>query len=255
MFANRPLVFTDLDDTLFQTARKMPADAVRHTATFDGSGEPNGYMSNIQKSFVTWLLANADVVPVTARSVEVCGRVDLPFSCGAICSHGGVILDANGQVDQDWHQRMTARLAPHQERLRELSWRTLEIGKKMGFSLRGWVVEEIGHAFYVVTKHNEKTDFVLQAVEAEVRRLGLLDGLYVHRNGNNLAFLPKELNKRWAVLEWIRRDRERHGERPILGFGDSLSDLAFMSECNWWATPNRGQIAAQITAEQLKELG
>lgn len=243
---NRPLVFTDLDDTLFQTARKMPADAVRHTATLDAEGNPNGYMSNVQKSFSDWLLANADVVPVTARSAEVYARVKLPFTHGAICSHGGVILDAEGNFDAQWQRLMINRLAAYQERLPELSRRTLELGKRLGFSLRGWVVKEQGQAMYVVTKHNEQTDFVLQAVEIEARRLGMLEGLYVHRNGNNLAFLPEELNKRWAVLEWIRRDREKNGVRPILGFGDSLSDLAFMSECNWWATPNRGQVATQL---------
>lgn len=246
MSVSRPLVFTDLDDTLFQTARKMPAGVESHTAALDDAGEPSGFMTGVQKTFVDWLLNNADVVPVTARSAEVYGRVSLPFAAGAICSHGGAILDAAGNIDQDWHRLMVSRLAPHQERLHELSRRTLELGKKMGFSLRGWVVDELDQAFYVVTKHNEKTDFVLQAVESEAYRLGLLDGLYVHRNGNNLAFLPQQLSKRWAVLEWIRRDREKNGERPILGFGDSLSDLAFMNECNWWATPNRGQISAQL---------
>lgn len=246
MHANRPLVFVDLDDTLFQTARKMAPDEARHVAAMDAKGKPSGFMSAVQQSFVAWLLANADVVPVTARSAEVFGRVDIPFNNGAICSHGAVMLDSEGHLDAAWHERTCALLAGYQNRLPELSERTLQIGAENDISLRGWVVEEFGLNAYVVTKHNDLNDDVLGLVAVAVSESGLLDDLYIHRNGNNLAFLPNPLNKRYAVQEWIRRDQEVNGVRPILGFGDSLSDLAFMSECNWWATPNRGQIAAQL---------
>lgn len=247
MPANRPLVFVDLDDTLFQTARKM-GDEPRHTATLDVAGNPNGYMNAVQKHFVEWLLAGAEVVPVTARSVEAYQRVQLPFAHGAICAHGGVILAAGGSLDRDWHALMSSQLAAEQARLPALSETTLAIGAELGYSLRGWVVEEAGLANYVVTKHNEDSDAVLEHVLAEVRARNLLDGLYVHGNGNNLAFLPLALQKREAVREWIRRDRALHGERPMLGFGDSLSDLGFMGECHWWGTPARSQLAASFAA-------
>lgn len=247
MSANRPLVFVDLDDTLFQTARKM-GDEPRHVATLDVTGNPNGYMNAVQKQFVEWLLAGADVVPVTARSVEAYQRVQLPFVHGAICAHGGVILAADGSPNRDWQAQMRSLLAAEQQRLPALSAATLAIGAELGYSLRGWVVEEEGLANYVVTKHNEDSDAVLAHVLAEVRARRLLDGLYVHGNGNNLAFLPLALQKRAAVCEWIRRDRAQHGERPLLGFGDSISDLGFMAECHWWGTPARSQLAAGFTA-------
>jgi len=242
MANNRPLALVDLDDNLFQTARKM-GDEERHVATLDVSGEPNGYMTNVQKTFIHWLLATADVVPVTARSMEAYSRVKLPFVCGAICSHGGSILQPNNSLDRDWHASMTEKLEPYQARLAELSRHTLEIGKQLGLSLRGWVVEEEGLATYVVTKHNEQSDDVLKQVLAEVNACDLLQGFYVHGNGNNLAFIPSVLSKRNAVQEWLRRDRQINGERPLLGFGDSISDLAFMSECHWWGTPKKGQLA------------
>ena len=175
MTINRPLVFVDLDDTLFQTARKM-GDEPRFTATLDVDGQPNGFMSATQKSFVEWLLATADVVPVTARSVEAYQRVQLPFVHGAICAHGGVILNAQGQLDAPWHARMADELALEQTRLHQLSELTLAIGTELGFSLRGWVVEEQGLANYVVTKHNHETDEALLIVLNEVKARGLLDG-------------------------------------------------------------------------------
>ncbi|TVT85196.1 trehalose phosphatase [Pseudomonas sp. H3(2019)] len=248
MGSKRPLMLIDLDDTLFQTARKMPQGSARHTATLDVEGQPNGYMSSVQKNFVEWLLASADVVPVTARSVEAYSRVKLPFVAGAVCSHGGVILQPDGALDRDWHGQMTDALAAYQNRLPALSAATLAIGKEMGFSLRGWVVEEQGLLNYVVTKHNESDDSVLQKVLAEVQARGLLDDMHIHGNGNNLAFLPNGLSKRLAVQELLRRDRVVNGERPVLGFGDSVTDLGFMNECNFWATPSNSQLAKVVEA-------
>ncbi|KVN16006.1 trehalose phosphatase [Burkholderia stagnalis] len=243
MGSKRPLVLVDLDDTLFQTARKMPDGTPRIPATVDVHGEPNGYMTPVQQAFIGWLLASADVVPVTARSVEAYRRVKLPFTHGAVCSHGGVILHADGTLDQGWHGRMAEALEAFQDRLPALCDATLQIGAALGFSLRGWVAAEHGLRHYVVTKHNESDDAALAAVLAEVRARGLLEGMHIHANGNNLAFLPDGLAKRVAAQEWLRRDRELNGERPVLGLGDSITDLGFMDLCHMWATPARSQLA------------
>ncbi len=245
MLPNRPLVFVDLDDTLFQTACKM-GEGERFPATIDVDGNPNGYMSPVQKQFIEWLLATADVVPVTAGSVEAYSRVQLPFTHGAVCAHGGVILSPDNVVDDAWNTRMTGELAHVQGRLDGLCATTLQIGEELGYSLRGWVVEEIGLKHYIVTKHNGHDDAILQVVLDAVRKRDLLHGLYVHGNGNNLAFLPDALRKQRAVQEWVSRDMAIHGERPRMGFGDSISDFGFMSECHWWATPRRGQLAERV---------
>jgi hypothetical protein len=246
MVNNCPLALVDLDDTLFQTARKMSEGAPRFTATLDVEGQPNGYMSSVQQSIVEWLLVSTDVVPVTARSVEAFSRVQLPFKHGAVCSHGGVILGADGKLDQQWQARMSDVLASYQARLPLLCEATLAIGRELGISLRGWVVEEEGLRHYVVTKHNESDDSVLQTVLAEVQVRGLLEGMHIHANSNNLAFLPLGLSKQMAVQELLRRDRASNGERPVLGFGDSITDLGFMGECHMWATPARSQLAKLV---------
>jgi hydroxymethylpyrimidine pyrophosphatase-like HAD family hydrolase len=244
---NRPLVFVDLDDTLFQTARKMDPKATGMPVSFLADGQPSGFMTPVQDQFAAWLLEHADVVPVTARSAEVYRRVNLPFSHGAIVSNGAVMLGLDNETpDVAWAATMVERLAPYQERLARLSDFTLSAGASLGYDLRGWVVEENGLAAYVVTKYNAGRDEQLAALADLVEGAGELEGFYVHRNGNNLAFIPNPLSKRFAVLEKIARDRQVHGERPILGFGDSLSDLAFMRECHWFAVPANSQIANHL---------
>ena len=76
----KPLIFVDLDDTLFQTNRKSPPTPLHKIATLDQFGEPLSYMLPKQQIFVNWLLASADVIPVTARSVAGfrSGSQDLP---------------------------------------------------------------------------------------------------------------------------------------------------------------------------------
>ena len=109
----KPLIFVDLDDTLFQTHRKSTPTPLHKIATTDKLGEPLSYMLPKQQIFVNWLLESAEVIPVTARSVEALQRVHIPFQHGAVCSHGGTILGANKQVDQEWlvlQQQATAEL-------------------------------------------------------------------------------------------------------------------------------------------------
>jgi hypothetical protein len=52
-------------------------------------------MNPIQQHFVQWLLHSTHLIPVTARSAEALSRVHLPFQYGAVCSHGGTVLNAD----------------------------------------------------------------------------------------------------------------------------------------------------------------
>lgn len=246
MATNRPLALVDLDDTLFQTARKMPEGIVRHPASFDVNGEVSGYQTDVQKSLIEWLLRTTDVVPVTARSAEAFSRVRLNFTGGAVCSHGGLILNPDRTVNEQWHGVMTNVLAEFHERLPLLCETALQIGTDHGISLRGWVVEEVDQRHYVVVKHNTGADADLTFVLGKLREAGLLDGMHTHSNGNNLALLPAGLSKRVAVEHYLTLDRELHGERPVLGFGDSITDLGFMNLCHFWSTPASSQLAALL---------
>lgn len=246
MAAKRPLILIDLDDTLFQTARKMPDAAVRYPASYDVNGGVSGYQTQVQKDFIEWLLPIADVVPVTARSAEAFGRVRLDFTGVAICSHGGLILNADRSVNQTWHSIMGETLASYQTRLPALCDAALDIGARHGLSLRGWVVEEADQRHYVVVKHNDGKDADLNFVREQLAAAGLLEGLHTHGNGNNLALLPHGLSKRAAVEHYLALDVEQHGVRPVLGFGDSITDLGFMSLCHFWSTPARSQLAAVV---------
>jgi hydroxymethylpyrimidine pyrophosphatase-like HAD family hydrolase len=99
---HKPLIFVDLDDTLFQTHRRIQPDASFRVATLDVSGQPLSFMKPKQQQLVDWMFHCADVVPVTARSVKSLQRVQLDFKHGAVCTHGGVVLTPSQQIDEEW---------------------------------------------------------------------------------------------------------------------------------------------------------
>ncbi|MFU7617224.1 hypothetical protein ACNAPE_28765, partial [Klebsiella pneumoniae] len=102
---NKPVVFSDLDDTLFQTRRKMVDELALEpfrTGALDRSLTPRSFMTEEQAMLVDWLLEHADLIPVTARGTEEISRVQIPFRSWAVTTHGAVILRPDGTPDSDW---------------------------------------------------------------------------------------------------------------------------------------------------------
>lgn len=254
-----PIAFIDLDDTLFQTHRRIVPQADFKMVTTDKAGQPLAYMTPIQQQFAQWLLHSADVIPVTARSVEALSRVDLPFRFGAVCSHGGTILNADQTVNQDWQVHMQETLAADQERMQHLMDTLQQIASQFG-SIRTWIVEEQGLGLYVVAKQNTDHEHpqapiflpeLLHALAPEITQ-----GFYFHLNGNNLAFIPDKVSKAAAVKFLIQQQHLQ--QRAIIGFGDSLSDVAFLDQCHWWGMPNHSQLNRWVQSnltEQYKQQG
>ncbi|MFW1857482.1 HAD family hydrolase [Acinetobacter defluvii] len=237
---HKPLVFVDLDDTLFQTNRKSAPTDLHKIATTDKSGQPLSYMKPKQQVFVNWLLDSAEVVPVTARSVEALQRVHLPFQYGAICSHGGTMIDAQQNIDLDWFHIQQQAVAELNDLLDALPDILLKTAHDLG-SIRTWTVEENDLKIYTVAKQNQPKDglFLDQLVQHLPK--DVLEHCYIHINGNNLAVIPKFVSKQKAVEFFIEK-YDPQGERVILGWGDSLSDAGFLGCCDWFGMPKNSQL-------------
>lgn len=243
----RAIALVDLDDTLFQTLGKCPADVPAHALApigYDRDGAPLSYATPRQLSFLSWLSDSTLLVPVTARSRDALDRVRIDWAC-AICAHGGVVLDNSGSPDPRWRSRMAAEAGTHGESLSFLSRRILD--EAGGVRLRVRVLEEDGLPLYVLAKHPdgdaEALAAVIDRVVAEVPA-----GWTVHRNGNNAAFLPPFLGKEHAVAYLMPELRRRHPDAPVIGIGDSLTDAPFMALCDFAMMPGRSQLAAAAFA-------
>ncbi|WP_340610950.1 hypothetical protein [Xenorhabdus bharatensis] len=252
----KPVFFTDLDDTLFQTRRKindLPDTASLRVATVDRQLAPHGYMTEQQAMLVDWLLANAEVIPVTARNTEQLSRVQLPFTSWRIATHGAVLLTAQGQADPVWQSHMLAALKPYRDKLLELACLGNSLIAAGGFSAWSRINYEYGDVPVYISLKCDRHDragelnTLLTAMTQAMSNIFDADDFYFHYNNNNLAFLPKCVDKGLATHHLLQRLRDERGVFPVIGMGDSLSDHRFMTWCDWLAIPQRSQFADTLT--------
>ncbi|WP_352338706.1 HAD hydrolase family protein [Psychrobacter sp. 16-MNA-CIBAN-0192] len=256
----KPYALMDLDDTLFQTQRKIdtwhlptaePENLV--CATVNKQSEPLSFMSQRQATFFNWLLASTELIAVTARDTSEIKRVLLPLDSWQVLTHGAIILMPNGQPLSDWQQKISEQLCPLQNNLNQLIQLISEHHAQndnghndLIFTMHTDCFHNKELAIYLAIKHAKKDH---QALELLAKQLAMLipdfdTHFYVHVNANNLAILPHAVHKQYAV-QFLLEHHLDHA-RPSFGFGDSLADLPFLQLLDWYGMPSRGQLHSQL---------
>jgi hydroxymethylpyrimidine pyrophosphatase-like HAD family hydrolase len=232
----KPIIFSDLDDTIFQTARKMteePKEALLASRAGNGS---HSYMTDSQNAMFKWLYTTTQFIPVTARSSDAIARCNLPFNDYQVLSNGAMIMMPDGSVDEIWMDR-TRKISADHAGLLALMKDFVE-SRNADNAVRHWIVEEQGCNVYYCVKSNGE-ERVLDRFHEKLTALSA--GLFmVHRNGNNLSFTPKDISKR-AAVEYLIEKTGGSEDRPIWGMGDSLTDLPFMEACQMLVIPTGSQ--------------
>lgn len=249
----KKFLFADLDDTLFQTLEKCAVREALEPAAYYSDGSICSYTTPAQRAFFSFVSEGMTVIPTTARSLDAFRRVDLGFSSYAVLNFGGIILQPDGAIDRDWQGRMHALMMAALPGLQQLSGRIDDWCARTGYGGKPRLVEDEGTPFFIVVKDPDKVALNLERVEREVVLpwiAGEGRGYCVHRNGNNLAVLPRALDKADAVAWVIERLRREHGEIVTFGMGDSRSDARFMADCDYAIIPRRTQLA-RLTVEAL----
>ncbi len=235
-----PIILTDLDDTLFQTARKIPADqsdGIKPMSTLQ-DGDPSGYATRRQRALLYWC-NHGQVIPVTARSREVLARVDIT-QAPAICSNGGCIVKPDGDIDMGWHLHL---MQNDVSAVAQIHNQMIELATKAEIhDLRHWVVKENDLDLYIVFKSNTDDMSGLTTLANLTSREVLPEGWRVHQNGNNLAISPPWISKRAATKYLIDSLRDKRPNAPIIGIGDSTSDAGFMDLCDFAMMPVNSQL-------------
>lgn len=230
----------DLDDTLFQTHRRIKPEPHFKVATVDKNQTPLSFMTAKQQAMVEWLSQSADIVPVTARSIEALSRVNIEFKHGAICSHGGTILNADKSIDVEWLEIQKNHIKSLGQIMNDLPELLQGYSKDLG-SIRTWSVEENDLKIYTVAKQNDPESGLFLTELLKSLPSEITEKFYVHTNGNNLAIIPNAISKKNAAEFYLSKVDPKN-ERVILGLGDSLSDFGFLSSCDWFGMPKHSQL-------------
>ncbi len=240
-------IFLDLDDTLFQTLRKCELgaddpDLIVRACLPDG--EHNSFATLKQQWLWNWLNQGFKIVPVTARDYHAFQRVNLPFQEEVVLNHGAVILNKHGEVDQNWQESIVSSLPNYLEQLHEV-WVLIESYAQQVPTFKTRLVQDFGMTWYGVIKHVSGQEAPLQTLlDLIVKPHAAINNgsLYWHLNGNNLAILPKIINKADAVQYLLETYRQAHPHLLTFGAGDSHTDAPFMSLCDYALIPKNTQL-------------
>lgn len=242
----KKFLFIDLDDTLFQTLPKCNPAEDLVAAAFLRDGSANSFSTARQRAFLAMAQRETTLIPTTARDLDAFARVAIKFHSWVIVNFGGLIKTPDGSLDAHWQQFMAAQMAAARPGLLEIIGRIDAFCCQQNLPNRGRMICDAGIEFFALLKDPDKNLARMQLIEDAVLTPWLLgDGrdYVLHKNGNNLALLPRALDKSHAVAYVSDLLRAEHGEILTLGMGDSISDAAFLALCDFAITPRGCQLA------------
>lgn len=246
------VIFVDLDDTLFQSLFKNSTDeSLEPVATYK-NGEPCSYSTNKQRALYQLIDSNMIVIPATARDLDAVRRVNLQFNNYVICNFGGVVLTPSGVVDTDWLNSTQKKITEHIWLLLQLEESIIEFCQNNSIPTRMRIVQDLGYSFYLNLKDPEKNldriDIIQRTiVEPWVYRYA--EYFFIHRNSNNLAIVPKPINKSEAVKHVTNILKNQYEQLLTFGMGDSISDAEFMLACDYSLIPNNSQLSKLLESK------
>lgn len=251
--------FTDLDDTLVQSKHKMDSDVHAQEISSNADGKYIGFATSYQLNLLERMGNNALVIPVTGRNKNALNRCDWVWDSYQVVSHGAVILDKDGSLNNEWFESIKDEISQAKSILSDFMISAEEILSSedakpylndQNINLR--VITDQGVPAYMCGKQlvlmDGNTDAItylaihLQRIlEKKIGDSELPHGWRMHVNGRNFAILPPYASKAKAV-DFVKKLLNVTPNDLTIGLGDSMSDLAFMNECQLWVTPSKGQI-------------
>jgi len=246
----KTVVFTDLDETLLCSRRRRVPESEDILAAVDKDGRPVSYQSKKQGAFFKLIQGADRLIAVTGRSASAYGRVCLPFVHEAIVHHGAMILGSEGNPDSEYAKQINGDLRSSDHLLQNTWARTQQMITLMSAPLRIYrqILNET--TIEVCVKHVDPSEVSLGNAGKEIfdSWCDLGDDVRVHWNGNNLALLPRRVDKLRAVSWLSARLEQRIGPFLTIAAGDSNTDHPFMSACDFYIVPSGSQIDSQLIA-------
>jgi len=230
------IVFTDLDDTLIQTRRKLPNNANFSLGATDKEGLPLSFMTQSQATMLqVFSQSGAMIIPVTGRNTRALNRVVYPFNHYRVVSHGALVLQKDGDICPLWLEKVAHQFEAWKVLMLACHKEILSLIKQHQLQARSRVITDHDIDVYVSVKGEPDVLSFIRDRNTHGKHFTH------HQNGHNYALLPPYASKKKAV-EHINQILNLSADHLIIGLGDSLSDLEFMTSCQFAMFPQHSQI-------------
>ena len=234
---NKIFIFSDIDDTIIQTARKTDFNRDSNVWAYDRENNPLSYIYSGVEKLIKLILNSQDIsfIPTTARNIASYQRTiffrdkrvksKIKF---VILNFGATILIDN-IISKEWDREI-------KDGYKNLKYPLKTLYQEIELAINKYhPIIKIVDNYYIniINKSNRNNQEINQNIRDIITKVTPLNQYYIHNNGSSFAIIPKFLNKKFALEYLIER------EKPILtiGAGDNRSDLDFMSQTDFLLIP------------------
>lgn len=227
------IIFTDIDDTLMKTARKVADVSSMKAGSLNHKGENNSYIDSKRLNLIQNLLLKQICIPVSARSKKSFANLLISFNHHAVLNFGATILDSKREVDLEWlnHiQSMSTQL--NQDYVFKLIEKNfnLEI-----FEVKIVLEDEISCYMNYRSYDKKSMNTLKLKIEKLLIKLSLTDKFYFYQTDRDLALIPTFIKKEHGV-NYLKKNHYLENDLTI-GIGDHKNDLSFMKHCDFIMVP------------------
>lgn len=239
------IIFTDIDDTLMKTKRKIHNTSECTIGAYSESGEALSYIEPFRQDFICTFLEKHIFIPVTARSYSALNRVQIQFNYEKIINFGAHILDSNNKLLSDWHDSIN-----YQQHC-------LNIVDKISFIENSFLLPkymelikrtEFGNFIFLNFRNshlNLEENILFSKKLEDFLEYNNIQDFYVYTTDRDVTMIPCYIKKELAVEFLLKK----YSDMTSIGIGDHTNDFNFMHLCNFSIFPNDSSIS-----KLLKEL-
>lgn len=240
------IIFTDIDDTLMKTARKIENISSTIPGAIGNNGKNISFIDIPRQNLINKLLNREVCIPVTARSEKSFKNLLIKFNHQAILNFGATILNSDNTLDLKWHESILLKsemlnqikiFSAIKARLKNILY-DFEIKTSFENDIYNYI------NFRDLSLNHKKIATLQKAIETVLYEQEVLDSFYFYNTDKDLTLLPKFIRKEHAVVYLIN---EKYNKNELsIGIGDNKNDLSFMSCCDFAMLPSDSSLMKLI---------
>lgn len=236
------IFFTDIDDTIMKTKRKITSSLENLTiGAFSKSGEPLSYIDEKRKHFIDKILQlnNNIVIPVTARNITSFNNLNISFKHHSIINFGAIILNPDKSENIDWKNIVLGNSKNlNQSDIFIDIQKYLSIHMPNYFNDFEFKIPLDNNISYLNIRYMNTLilDNIRSLIENYLVQKNHLNDFYFYQTDRDLAIIPNFIKKELAV-DFTLSNLYTNNDITI-GVGDNINDFEFMSRCDFSIIPN-----------------